>query len=179
MLTLADFIEALSAVPGVDLPEAGIPPQWAGQVITQAVIDSRQAIPGCLFIALPGQNVDGHDFVGQALERGAHLVLVQRDLQADIAGYCIVLDLRQGQVEGLFNPIEQFADVPDSTLPICLRVGDTLAALQKVAGFWRRKLHLRVIGITGSVGKSTTKELAAEVLDQRYRTLKERRQPER
>ena len=49
---------------------------------------------------------------------------------------------------------------------------NTLAALQQIARFWRRKLDLRVIGITGSVGKSTTKEVIAEVLSQRYRTLK-------
>ena len=69
---------------------------------------------------------------------------------------------------------------PDTTLPVglrtgqpfCLRVENTLAALQQIARFWRRKLDLRVIGITGSVGKSTTKELIAEVLSQRYRTLK-------
>ncbi len=49
---------------------------------------------------------------------------------------------------------------------------NTVQALQQVARFWRRKLELRVVGITGSVGKSTTKELIAEVLGQRYRTLK-------
>ena len=52
--------------------------------------------------------------------------------------------------------------------PLCLRVDDSLLALQQVARFWRRKLDLKVIGITGSVGKSTTKELVAEVLSQRY-----------
>jgi UDP-N-acetylmuramoyl-tripeptide--D-alanyl-D-alanine ligase len=51
-------------------------------------------------------------------------------------------------------------------------VQDCLAALQRVAYFWRRKMPVKVIGITGSVGKTTTKELVAEVLDQRYRTLR-------
>jgi UDP-N-acetylmuramoyl-tripeptide--D-alanyl-D-alanine ligase len=51
-------------------------------------------------------------------------------------------------------------------------VENTLTALQQIARFWRRKLDLRVIGITGSVGKSTTKEMIAEVLSTRYRTLK-------
>ena len=49
---------------------------------------------------------------------------------------------------------------------------NTVTALQQIARFWRRKLNLRVIGITGSVGKSTTKEVIAQVLSQRYRTLK-------
>jgi UDP-N-acetylmuramoyl-tripeptide--D-alanyl-D-alanine ligase len=57
-------------------------------------------------------------------------------------------------------------------IPFCLRVDNTVEALQKVAGDWRRKLNVRTIGITGSVGKSTTKELTATVLKQRYRTLK-------
>ena len=49
---------------------------------------------------------------------------------------------------------------------------DSLKALQTIAGFWRKKLNVRGVGITGSVGKSTTKELVAEVLGQRYHTLK-------
>jgi UDP-N-acetylmuramoyl-tripeptide--D-alanyl-D-alanine ligase len=56
--------------------------------------------------------------------------------------------------------------------PFALRVDDTQSGLQKIASSWRRSLDLRVIGITGSVGKSTTKELVAEVLSQRYRTVK-------
>ena len=149
MLTLADVIEAL----------CDVRPDWANQVITEAVIDSRHAIPGCLFVALPGQQVDGHDFVGQAFERGAHLALVQRDLSAQFK----VLDVRQGVLQDASVPMEA---------PFCIWVQDSLAALQKIARFWRRRLSLRVIGVTGSVGKSTTKELAAEVLNQRYRTLK-------
>jgi UDP-N-acetylmuramoyl-tripeptide--D-alanyl-D-alanine ligase len=60
----------------------------------------------------------------------------------------------------------------DLTPPLCLRVENTVAGLQQIARYWRRKLDLRVVGITGSVGKSTTKEVVAEVLSQRYRTLK-------
>jgi UDP-N-acetylmuramoyl-tripeptide--D-alanyl-D-alanine ligase len=56
--------------------------------------------------------------------------------------------------------------------PLCLRVENTVTALQQIARYWRRKLDLRVVGITGSVGKSTTKEMVFEVLSTRYRTLK-------
>jgi UDP-N-acetylmuramoyl-tripeptide--D-alanyl-D-alanine ligase len=57
-------------------------------------------------------------------------------------------------------------------LPICLRVENSVEILQRIAQDWRNKLPVRVIGITGSVGKSTTKELTASVLETRYRTLK-------
>jgi UDP-N-acetylmuramoyl-tripeptide--D-alanyl-D-alanine ligase len=149
MLTLADAIEALS----------GERPGWARQVITEATIDSRQVIPGGLFVALPGERLDGHEFVAQAFERGANLVLIQREVATEFP----ILDLRSGQKQG---------ELPALDTPLCLRTDDSLAALQQIARFWRRKLNLRVIGITGSVGKSTTKELVAEVLDQRYNTLR-------
>jgi UDP-N-acetylmuramoyl-tripeptide--D-alanyl-D-alanine ligase len=148
MLTLADLIEALT----------NIRPNTAA-VITEAAIDSRQVIPGSLFVALPGENVDGHDFVEDALKRGASFALIQRDLDASLK----TLDLRAGLAPnaGLdLNP------------PLCLRVENTLIALQQIARFWRRKLDLRVIGITGSVGKSTTKEVVAQVLSERYHTLR-------
>jgi UDP-N-acetylmuramoyl-tripeptide--D-alanyl-D-alanine ligase len=149
MLTDADIIEALK----------GLRPEWADQVVTEAVVDSRLAVDGCLFVALPGEHHDGHNFVGQAFERGARLAFVQNDL----SGRFPTLDLRD-------DAILQAPQNPDA--PLCLLVDDSLLALQQVARFWRRKLNLKVVGITGSVGKSTTKELVAEVLSQRYRTLK-------
>ncbi len=148
MLTLADALEALT--------NTRIP---ASQVITEACIDSRQAIPGGLFVALPGEHVDGHDFIADAFQRGASFALIQRDVDASLR----TLDLRAGLS----------ADSPlNLDSPLCLRVDNSLAALQKIARYWRRKLDLRVIGITGSVGKSSTKEMVAEVLGQRYRALK-------
>ncbi len=58
------------------------------------------------------------------------------------------------------------------SLSLCLRVEDSLRSLQTIAQYWREQLNVRVIGITGSVGKSTTKEVVAEVLSRRYSTLK-------
>ncbi len=127
---------------------------------TEAAIDSRQVIPGGLFVAIPGSRVDGHDFVPQAFRRGALAALVQREVQA---AHCNLLDLRPGR------PLPLKLPPP----PLCLRVDDTVVALQQIARYWRSRLtHLRVIGVTGSVGKSTTKEIIAEVLAGRYRTLK-------
>ncbi len=149
MLTLADALEALT----------GLHPENAATVITEAAIDSRQVIPGSLFVAIPGERVDGHDFIGEAFRRGASFALIQRDVDSSLR----TLDLRGGlTVDPAF----------DLTQPLCLRVDNTVSALQRIARFWRRKLDLRVVGITGSVGKSTTKEVVAQVLSQRYRTLK-------
>jgi UDP-N-acetylmuramoyl-tripeptide--D-alanyl-D-alanine ligase len=149
MLTLAHVLEALT----------GHRPAGARQVITDAAVDSRLVIPGGLFIALPGERVDGHDYVRAAFDRGAAAALVERDLPGDLP----VVDLRQAV------PPEQLEAL---TPPISLRVASSLEALQCVARHWRRQIEVRTIGITGSVGKSTTKELVAEVLEIRYRTIK-------
>jgi UDP-N-acetylmuramoyl-tripeptide--D-alanyl-D-alanine ligase len=150
MLTLADAIEALTNFRPL-----------AVTVITEAVIDSRQVIPGSLFVAIPGEQVDGHDFIGEAFKRGASFALTQKDVDASFR----TLDLRS------VTSVESFSEGVFAT-PLCLRVENTVTALQQIARYWRRKLDLRVIGITGSVGKSTTKEMATEVLSTRYRTLK-------
>src|SRR5512141_1298266 len=148
MLTLADAIEALTDVR-----------LEVGTSITEAAVDSRQVIPGSLFVAVPGERMDGHNFLAQAFEKGANYALIQRDVPESFR----VVDLRGG-----LNPDK----MPDLTPPLCLRVENSLAALQRIARFWRRKLSLRVVGITGSVGKSTTKEVVAQVLSRRYRTLR-------
>jgi UDP-N-acetylmuramoyl-tripeptide--D-alanyl-D-alanine ligase len=148
MFTLADLIEALTNVRVSN----------ATASIKDVVIDSRQAVPNSLFIAIPGENVDGHNYIAEAFKRGASFALTQKETP-DFR----TLDLRDGLV----------AESPlDLSHPLCLRVDNTVSALQQAARFWRRKLNLRVIGITGSVGKSTTKEATAEVLGVRYRTLR-------
>lgn len=148
MLSVDDVLEALGANRG-----------GYSHPLGTAVIDSRQAGPDSLFVALPGENVDGHAFVEDAFQRGARLALVDRDLESAYR----ILDLRSGAQ----------APLPaDLDYPLMLRVENTLQALQDLAKYWRAKSDVRVIGITGSVGKSTTKELTAEVLSRRYRTLK-------
>jgi UDP-N-acetylmuramoyl-tripeptide--D-alanyl-D-alanine ligase len=106
------------------------------------VIDSRETRAGDLFVALPGEHKDGHDFIDDALRRGAGGLLIQR------------------------LP----ASLPNGTAAYV--VDDALAALQRIAAGHRASLPVEVIGVTGSVGKTTTKELAAFILGQRYRVLK-------
>lgn len=148
-LTLADVIEGLT---GNRIA--------APQAVTQVVIDSRQAAPGALFVALPGENVDGHQFVGQAFQQGAIAALVHRPVEVDQAAQIVKVDEAAGQ------------GIAVGELPLCLQVKDTLTGLQQLAAFWRRKFSPRVVGITGSVGKSTTKELVGAVLSSRFKTLK-------
>jgi UDP-N-acetylmuramoyl-tripeptide--D-alanyl-D-alanine ligase len=154
VLTLTDVIEALTGY-HLEIPDT---------VINEAAVDSRQVIPGAMFVALSGERTDGHNYVKDAFKNGASIALVQRDMDDEFP----TIDLR-----GFINQAQP--TLPSGLLyhpPLCIRVDDTLAALQAIAGFYRRKLNVRVIGVTGSVGKSTTKELIAEVLSQRYRTLK-------
>ncbi len=152
-LTLADIIEGLSGK-RVEAP-------WP---ISAVVIDSRQAGPDSLFVALPGSRVDGHDFVAEAFQRGAIAALVHRSVEACPPERTIEFDhLLDEQLVQL---------VSEANLPVCLQIANTLAGLQQLAAFWRQKFGPRVIGITGSVGKSTTKELIWNVLSTRYQTLK-------
>ena len=161
MLKLANIMDAL----------IGIGPQWADQVITEAAIDSRQVIPGSLFIALPGEKHDGHDFVEDAFNKGAILALVEKDIQWMQYDRSSVTTFDFRDLQAARDLVSRYEGTRLET-PACLLVENSLQALQVIAHHWRRKLDLKVIGITGSVGKSTTKELAAEVLSQRYYTLK-------
>jgi UDP-N-acetylmuramoyl-tripeptide--D-alanyl-D-alanine ligase len=152
MLNILDVFEALLGF-RLDLP---------GRVISETAIDSRQVIPGGLFVALPGERVDGHDYIGEAFRRKADLALVQKD----VSGNLRQLDLREPIAPGTALQIPDF--------PFCILVDDSLAAFQRIAKYWRKKQDVRVVAITGSVGKSTTKELITDVLNERYTTLKSR-----
>ncbi|HVL54552.1 MAG TPA: UDP-N-acetylmuramoyl-tripeptide--D-alanyl-D-alanine ligase [Vitreimonas sp.] len=112
--------------------------------IRGAAVDSRLVEPGQLFVALPGERTDGHAFLGAAVERGAAALLVTR-------------------------PPADPAPLGDVTI---VRVGDALAALQAAAAGWRLRFDPLVVGVTGSIAKTSTKEAVATVLAARYRTLK-------
>ncbi len=151
MLRIANVIEALT----------GNKPANAQAIISEAFVDSRQVLPAGMFVALPGERTDGHDHVAQAFELGAGLAIIEKEIGSQFP----VIDLT--------HPVPDNGYIIPSG-PFCLKVENSLAALQKVAGYWRKKLSVKVIGITGSIGKSTTKELTGDVLSQHYRTLKSR-----
>lgn len=151
-LSLADVWRALCPLPW--------PTTWPEFPLSTVVIDSRQASAGSLFVALPGEHTDGHHYVGHAFSRGAVAALVQHPT----TGCSSSLDLR--------SPWTDIATASELRLPVCLHVNSTLTALQEIAATWRSRFTPRVIGITGSVGKTSTKEITAQVLRQRYATLK-------
>jgi UDP-N-acetylmuramoyl-tripeptide--D-alanyl-D-alanine ligase len=108
--------------------------------------DSRTTAAGSLFVPLEGLRYDGHDYLGEAVGNGATGILV-----------------RQGR-EHLVGKI------PDETAVVS--VADTLTALGDLARFWRNRFEIPVVAITGSSGKTTTKEMTAAILSRERRLLK-------
>lgn len=116
----------------------------AQRPIRGGAVDSRLVTPGALFVALPGERTDGHDHLPDAVQRGAAAVLVTR-------------------------PPADAAALGDVTV---VRVADGVAALGAVAAGWRRRFDPLVVGITGSIAKTSTKEAAAAVLGADRPTLR-------
>jgi UDP-N-acetylmuramoyl-tripeptide--D-alanyl-D-alanine ligase len=107
-------------------------------------IDSRKLEPGDLFIAIIGERFDGHNFISEAVGKGARALIVDRSIKA----------------------------YPNIAI---IRVKDTTKALQELAHYNRiRYKSLEVIGVTGSVGKTTTKDMIASILQEQYKILKSR-----
>ena len=154
-LTISDLVEGLSGLQPLHLERE----LADSEVVTAVVIDSRQACPGSLFVALRGEHDDGHHYVGDAFERGAMVAIVEEKPDADYW----TLDIEQSPIQYPVSSIQY---------PACFIVKDSLKALQQLAAYWRRKHTPRVVGVTGSIGKTTVKEMIGGVLCQRFRTLK-------
>ena len=114
--------------------------------IRHVVIDSRQVSEDTLFVALPGERVDGHDFISQAFEKGARIVLSQ-------------------------DPKKTKSILPPAGA-LLVQVENSTKALGIIARAYRDLYHGRVAAITGSVGKTSTKDLTAAVLSGKFRTMK-------
>jgi|CXWL01.1.fsa_nt_gi UDP-N-acetylmuramoyl-tripeptide--D-alanyl-D-alanine ligase len=133
MITAIEIAEALQ-------PTLLKAPEVGPLKFRRAAIDSRKVGRGDLFVALKGERVDGHDYVEEAVMRGATGVLVERPVDVEVAQYV---------------------------------VPDALTALQSIARARRlSRTNLKVTAVTGSVGKTTTKELTAAVLATKYALLK-------
>ena len=135
-----------------------IPASYNG-ILSEATTDSRDVIPGSIFFALQGERVDGHNYVPQALKNGAQVVVLDREVEVDIP----IINL-------INHDLSANIKIPSS--PFGIKVANALQAMQKIAAHQRRVINPKVIGITGSVGKSSTKELVAEVLSEHFHTHK-------
>lgn len=140
----ANFAGAVASFPAT---APALVPDRSTLTFEKVVYDSREVSPGTLFVALPGEVTDGHLFIEDALKRGATGFLVRESWVKEQKGLP--------------------ASIAWVTVP------ETLPAFQKLAAYWRNQFpDLNVIGITGSVGKTSTKELVAAVLGQRYHVFK-------
>lgn len=112
--------------------------------IREVSIDSRKISKGALFFAIKGENFDGHDFVKAAVEKGASAISVQK------------------------SRADEFINL--NTLLIA--VDDTTTAIGDLANIYRKKFNCKIIGISGSNGKTTTKEMTAKILSTKYNVIK-------
>ena len=133
------------------------------------VIDSRAVQPGAVFVALRGERTDGHRFLADVFRHGAAAAVVDRallqaqpELLSGLPGTTRMIDPSQDA---------ELSDWDGST-PLLLAVDQPLQALQRAAARHRLRCQPHVIGITGSVGKTSVKELTAAVLAQQFVTLK-------
>jgi UDP-N-acetylmuramoyl-tripeptide--D-alanyl-D-alanine ligase len=137
--------------------------RFADVVFPGAAIDSRLVGPGELFVALRGEQHDGHRYLAAAFERGARAALVRRDALDSLG------------IDGAFvlDPGDLPADAAlGANRPLLIATDSTLDALHRIARNHRMKFNLYLIGITGSVGKTSTKEAVGAVLAQHFTTLK-------
>jgi len=119
--------------------------------VKNVTIDSRKVRSGSLFIAIKGKRFDGHSFVKSAVKNGASVLLINR------------------------KRINEFDDID---LPI-ITVKNTTKALGEIAKLWRKKLNATIIGLTGSNGKTSTKDMLAALLNEKFKAFDtfEQKQP--
>jgi UDP-N-acetylmuramoyl-tripeptide--D-alanyl-D-alanine ligase len=114
----------------------------AGQNVTSVSTDSRTVTPGDCFFAITGPNFNGHNFLADAFAKGASCAVVSKDIDA-------------GKFPG----------------KVILKVDDTIKALGELAAWYRKDCNFKVVAITGSVGKTTTRQIIYHVLSRRFKTF--------
>ena len=114
------------------------------KAVSKISIDSRMINKGSLFIAIKGEKFDGHNFVREVIKNGASAVVIER---------------------------KKYSQFRDLDIPVIL-VDKTVDALGGLAKVWRSKLNAKVVSITGSAGKTTTKDIIGTLLSEKYKTKK-------
>ncbi len=158
---------------------------WGKSIgFTDTVSDSREVVDNALFIALAGARTDGHTFLPDVAARGARGALVtynraleQRERLAASRRPWVLIDTASPTPRPLLwsSDTGSASGPPPSDLLVLIAVDDPLAALQRLAAYHRGNLTPTVVAITGSVGKTSTKEVVAALLSRQYRTLKSKR----
>jgi UDP-N-acetylmuramoyl-tripeptide--D-alanyl-D-alanine ligase len=118
----------------------------SGTIFTGVSTDSRKTAPGDLFVPIRGERFDGHDFIGDAFKAGAKGSLTHKEIARENGGVIIG--------------------------GVIIEVDNTLRALGAIAGYYRSKFDLPVVAVTGSVGKTSTKDMIACVLSEKYKVLR-------
>jgi UDP-N-acetylmuramoyl-tripeptide--D-alanyl-D-alanine ligase len=144
--------EQIAAVCGAEIVARG-----EARAPARATIDSAETGPGDLFFGLPGERVDGGEFAPAAIEAGAWGVVIDRSLTSPLFA----------------NPAENQEVGGGGEGAWVFAVEDPLAALQDLARAWRRELGARVVGVTGSVGKTSVKDIARALLPGRVHANRE------
>lgn len=145
MFTIAELLKATEA----RLIQAGRQEQVRG-----ISIDSRTIPPGFAFVAMRGSNFDGHNFISQAIEKGANCIIIEKGKSRP----CV-----QGWGKGRGKLFDKIA---------IIEVESTVKAFGDIAAFHRRRFAIPVIAITGSNGKTTAKEMLFWLLSTRFKVLK-------
>lgn len=168
-LSVATLLQATNArvVRVTDQGEAvpgALSPADLERVFSDVVIDSRSVSPDTLFVCLQGERRDGHAFIEQALQSGALGCLVARIPDPEV--------LTAGWSDSVTPGAPQSRWPAGPRGPFLFVVPDPLSALQQLANYWRRRHDVEVIGITGSIGKTTAKEILSAVLSTRWPVLR-------
>ena len=139
----ASTLEELSLREIVEAVEGELVQGGPDSRIAGVSTDTRSLKPGDLFFALKGEHADGHQYVGSAVELGASGVVISDE-----------------------------GTVPSRCAAAVVKVDDPLWALGDLAAYYRSKFDVRAVSITGSVGKTTTKEMLASILERKWKVLK-------
>ena len=135
-------MKPISVIKAAEAVEGNIIQTGSASVFTGVSTDTRTIQPGDLFIALEGENFDGHDYLEQAVEKGAAAVLIH--------------NLNKTLPKGVHTIVTR----------------NTLTALQNLAAWYLKLFSIPIVAITGSTGKTTTKDMIYSVLSQRFNVLK-------
>lgn len=136
--------------------------------VSKIKLDSRQVEPGDLFVPIIGERVDGHKFLPQVIAAGAAVVLTSEHEAEDVEQFLADWNTQK-------NGCEEDGRViwgENAAKAAWIRVSDTKAALQDIGRHLRARLTLLLVGVTGSVGKTTTREMIAAALSAKYRVYK-------